>query len=67
MGQIVIKVPNDIEEEFVLRNEKDLEKLIFLLKRLKDFNEALDFILNNRGILPKNFHISEEELHLQEK
>jgi len=66
MGEIIIKVPEDVHEviDLGLPYKKIKEKLKEI-EREEKYDKALDFILNNRGILDKHFKITDEELHLQ--
>ena len=63
MGEIIVKVPGDIKEVFTVIDEA-IKKLIEI-KKLEEQNQALDFILKNVGKLPKDFEITDEELHIQ--
>lgn len=63
MGEIIVKVPGDIKEVFTVIDEA-IKKLIEI-KKLEEQNQALDFILKNAGKLPKDFEITDEELHMQ--
>ena len=63
MGEIIVKVPGDVKEVFTVIDEA-IKKLIEI-KKIEEQNQALDFILKNVGKLPKNFEITDEELHMQ--
>jgi len=63
MGEIIVKVPGDVKEVFTVIDEA-IKKLIEI-KKIEEQNQALDFILKNVGKLPKNFKITDEELHMQ--
>jgi len=64
MREIVIKVPGNVRQVFDDIDEalKKLEEL----KNIEDQKRALKFILENAGTLPKDFNVSEEELHMQD-
>jgi len=63
MGEIIVKVPGNVKEVFTVIDEA-IKKLIEI-KKIEEQNQALDFILQNVGKLPKNFETSDEELHMQ--
>ena len=67
MGELIIKIPEDIHETFDLRKEpidKELEKLEATIKKIKQ-KMAIKKLLELAGVLPKDFKVIEEELHLQ--
>ncbi|SMP06192.1 hypothetical protein SAMN06265339_0350 [Desulfurobacterium pacificum] len=69
MGKLVIKIPGNKEETFDLtspeKHTENMERLQFLLTELQQKN-ALKRLKNLQGILSKDFHVTEDELHMQE-
>ena len=63
MGEIIVKASGNAKEIFTTADET-IKKLIET-KKIEEQNRALDFILKNAGKLPKNFKVSDEELHMQ--
>ena len=63
MGEIIVKVPGDTKEVITVIDEA-IKKLT-QVKKIEEQNQALDFILKNIGKFPKNFDITNEELHMQ--
>ena len=66
MGEIIIKVPGDMKK--IVEIEKVSEIIAFLdnLIKMDEQNKAIEYILSHAGSIPKDFNVSEEELHLQE-
>ena len=65
MGEIIIKVPGDVREVVEITEIDNIIKLFKELEKMKKQDETIDFILKNSGKLPKDFKVSEDELHLQ--
>ena len=67
MGEIIIKVLEDINKTFDLTKDdfsRDLEEIDLILKEIKQ-KRALKLLNKLAGTLSKDFEVSEEELHLQ--
>ena len=65
MGQIIIKVPGDIQEVIEINNKEDLEKAKKLIEELEKENIYSSFLDKYLGkVNIKN--IDEESLYLQE-
>ena len=66
MGEIIIKVPGDVKEIVEIEKVPEIVALLDDLIKMNEQNEAIEYILSHAGSIPKNFSVSEEELHLQE-
>ncbi len=64
MGEIIIKVPGNVKQVFDSVDEA-LNRLQEI-KRLEKQKKALEFFIENAGILPQDFEVPEEELHMQD-
>ncbi len=64
MGEIIIKVPGNVKQVF--DNVDEALNRLQEIKRLEKQKKALEFFIENAGILPQDFEVSEEELHMQD-
>ena len=63
MGEIIVKVPGNVKQVF--DNIDEALNRLQEIKRLEKQKKALEFFIENAGILPQDFEVSEEELHMQ--
>jgi len=63
VGEIIVKVPGNVKQVF--DNIDEALNRLQEIKRLEKQKKALEFFIENAGILPQDFEVSEEELHMQ--
>ena len=66
MGTIVIEVPGDFEYKIKVERWEDIAKELDKLNRIAKQKEGIVRLKKLAGSLPKDFQVSDEELHCQE-
>ena len=66
MGTIIIKIPGDFNYNVKVNSWQEIKKEIEKIEKSNRQRQAIKKLLSLAGTLPKDFKVSEDELHLQE-